>query len=307
MLSRLLCVLLLTVNTGAAEVVRAGRWELHSSFWMNLHQTLLHDAGARRSDDRAVLSGAEREAWQTAVAAYRTALRTDAPVELQDELTQVADDAMSIHVAGPLADALRQAAPVYRAHWWAADDAANRYLIGYASAMLHDAGEELVRAHETAYGEEFPASIRVDLAAYAGPFGAFSISSDYGRPVATVASRDSGNQGLHALEVILHESSHSIVGPRDGRVARAIAAASKNAGRQVPPELWHALLFGTTSELTRRALLARGVTDYEPQARELFTRAWPHYREAIETHWYAYLSGTGTLEDAIAKIVAAVQ
>ena len=306
MLPRLLCLLLLTVNTGAAEVVRAGRWDLHSSFWMNLHQTLLHDAAAKTSNDRAVLSVAEREAWQTAVAAYRSAAR-DSSVELQDELTQVADDAMKIEATGPLADALRQAAPVYRAHWWAADDAANRFVIGYASAMLREAGEELVRAHEAVYGEPFPESIRVDLAAFAGPFGAFSISSDYGRPVATVASRDPGNHGLHALEVILHESSHSVVSPGEGRVARAIAAASKKAGRQPPRDLWHAVLFGTTSELTRRALAARGVTDYEPQARELFTRAWPHYREAIETHWYAYLAGSGTLEDAIEKIVAAVK
>jgi hypothetical protein len=301
-----LSLMLLAATASGAEVIRVGRWELHSSFWMNLHQTLMHDAVSRESRDLTGLSPKERESWSAAVAAYRAAARLP-QIELQDALTQVADDAVKIEIAGPLGDALRKAAPVYRAHWWPSHDQANRFLLGYATALLRDAGEELVQGHEKAYGQPFPATTRVDLAAYAGRFGANSIYSDYGVPVATIASLDEGNQGLRILETVVHESSHAIVSPSSGRVSSAIAAAAAKHGVQPPRDLWHAILFATSSELTRRALALRGVTVYETFASDLFTREWPHYRSAIETHWHAYLSGNGTLEEAIEKIVAAVR
>lgn len=301
-----LCLLLLATAAAGSEVTRAGRWELHSSFWMNLHHTLMHDASARTPRDLGGLSPQERESWLAAVGAYRDTARVP-KLELQDALTQIADDAVRVTIAAPLAEALRSAAPVYRNHWWPAHDRANRFHLGYATALLRDAGEELVRGHETAYGEPFPATIRVDFSAYAGPFGAFSIYTDHGVPVATISSLDEGNQGLRVLETVVHESSHSIVSPSSGRVARAIAAAASKAGIKPPPDLWHALLFATSSELTRLALARRGVTAYETFASDLFQREWPHYKDAVQTHWHAYLSGNGTLEQAVEKVVAAVR
>ena len=50
---------------------------------------------------------------------------------------------------------------------------------------------------------------------------------------------DPGYQGLSALEMVLHESSHSVVSPRNGPVARAIAAASAAGGREIPPREYH--------------------------------------------------------------------
>jgi len=107
--------------------------------------------------------------------------------------------------------------------------------------------------------------------------------------------------------MVLHESSHSVVTPRYGSVARAIAAASAKAGREVPPDLWHAILFATSSELTRRAYVKLGVPAFKPSSYDLLTRVWPQYRQPIETHWYPYLSGTGTLVDAIEKVVTALR
>ena len=313
MVQRLLCLLLFATTAGASEVTRVGRWELHSSFWMNLHQTLMHDAAEANDRDTGGWPAEERAAWEASVAAYREArgrgniFFAGPMLALQDSLTQVADDAVKMEVAGPLADALRRAAPVYRARWWPSHDAANRFSIGYTAAMLRDAGEELVLAHEAVYGEKYPPSIRVDFSGYAGQFGAYTISSDYVGTDVTISSLDAGYHGLAVLEAVLHESSHSVVFPSGGRVGRAIADASKRAGVQPPRDLWHAILFATTSELTRRALARRGAPEYVPFSADLLTRAWPRYREAIEQHWYAYLSGSGTLEEAVDKIVAAVK
>ena len=112
---------------------------------------------------------------------------------------------------------------------------------------------------------------------------------------------------MSALEIALHESSHSIVSPWEGRVSRALRNASAKFSIEPPRDLWHAILFATTSELTERALADRGVTKYTPLAEDLLTRVWPKYREPVERHWYPYLNGTGTLEEAVEKIVAAVR
>lgn len=311
---RLLAMLLFAATFArAAEVVRADRWELHSSFWQNLHQTLMHDASAKTPRDLSGLTKEHKDAWNAAVAAYREAWGgrgsvtfAETMMATQDELAQIADDAANPPLSGPVAAALRNAAPVYRAHWWTSDDDANRFVIGYAAAMLRDAGDELVRAHETVYRTPWPKTIRVDFTPYAVPFGAYTHDLQHSGPIVTIASRDDGNQGHRVLETVLHESSHTVVYPRYGRLADAIAASSKRLGIEPPRDLWHAILFATTSELAVRALRKRGVTDYVPSSVDLFTRAWPQYRVPIETHWIPYLDGRGTLEEAVDKIVNAI-
>ena len=73
-----------------------------------------------------------------------------------------------------------------------------------------------------------------------------------------MSSRDGSYQGMRALEMLLHESSHAVVSPNQGTVGTAIAAAAKKHDRQPPRDLWHAILFATSSELTRRILADRG-------------------------------------------------
>jgi hypothetical protein len=84
------------------------------------------------------------------------------------------------------------------------------------------------------------------------------------------------------------------------------ALISHRAAVAAPRDLWHAIIFATSSELTRRALLARGVPDYVPSSIDLFTRVWPRYREAVEKNWLPYLDGQGTREDAIDHLVSAI-
>ncbi|HEX6160536.1 MAG TPA: hypothetical protein VF111_10250 [Thermoanaerobaculia bacterium] len=308
----LFAILLGAYTAPAAEVVRVGRWELHSSFWMGLHQTLMHDASTRTPRDLAALTAEQKSAWDAAVALYRTTAGRGSitfaqpMMNLQNDLTQVADDAVELTLTGPLTDALRQVAPVYRSHWWESDDAANRFFIGYAAAMLRDAGEEIAAGHERLYRQRMPKAIRVDLAPYGGTFGAYAHSLRHGFTV-TISSRDPGYTGLAALESVLHESSHSIVSPFHGTLAAAIEASSKKRGIEPPRDLWHAILFATTSELTRRALAARGAASYVPFSADLLTRAWPQYRVPIETHWLPYMNGQGTLEEAVEKVVGMVK
>jgi hypothetical protein len=299
-------------SAGAGEVVQVGRFELHSHFWMSLHQTLIADAMSAPPRLRPELSPEELAAWNDAVSAYRTAggrgdMTFAAPMMITtDGLTQVADAAVEPLIDAPLKDALMRAAPVYRRHWWADDDRAAGFFIAYAAGLLRDAGDDLVKAHETVYRTSWPQRVRVYIAPAGGPFGAYTMTGKAGGVITTMSCRDAGYQGFRALEMLLHESSHAIVSPSRGTVGGAITAAAKQRGIDAPRDLWHAILFATSSELTRRLLVDRGVAGFVPSSEDLFTRAWPRYREPIEKHWYSYLNGQGTLEEAIDKVVAAI-
>jgi hypothetical protein len=155
-------LLLLAADLPAAEVARAEPYTFHSSFWINLHETLMHHAVAKAAPDLSALPANEAEAWQGAVDVYRKNksgwnITFDRPMAItHDALTQFGDEAATPALREPLGPALLQAAPIYRRHFWTADDRANRFWIGYAAAMIRDAGEELARAHAKAYGAPWP-------------------------------------------------------------------------------------------------------------------------------------------------------
>ncbi|MDX1583168.1 MAG: hypothetical protein R3338_06155, partial [Thermoanaerobaculia bacterium] len=65
-------LLLVAPAAGAAEVVVVESFELHSSFWTSLHQTLMADVLGLMEQDLSELSEDERTAWTKAVEAYRS-------------------------------------------------------------------------------------------------------------------------------------------------------------------------------------------------------------------------------------------
>src|SRR5262245_28512455 len=195
-----------------------------------------------------MLSPEDLVAWNEAVGAYRTAggrgdMTFARPMIItSDTLTQVADDAVEPAFDAPLKDALLRAAPVYRRYWWTADDQTNRFFIGYAAAMLRDAGEVLMRAHEAVYRTPWPERVRVYIAPHGGPLGAYTMHGLSGGVITTMSSRDSGYQGMRALEMLLHESSHAGVGPSQGTIGTGIVNEATTSNIELPEALWHSVL-----------------------------------------------------------------
>lgn len=301
----LLPLLLLFAVTASAQE----RWVMQSNFWVNLHQTLL-DAGqnSRLAQPDGAMRDVERTTWNAAVLAYRTRYSDRLPF-MDDELIRINDalrtasDSIPPGFPEDITKALATSSLIYRKYRWAEDDRANRFWITTADALLRDAGEELAREHSRVYGVPFPAKIYVDVTPYAGPFGAYTTANN-GLVHTTISSRDAGYQGFAALEMLLHEPSHAIVSSGNGQIGPEINTMAAERKLVAPRQLWHAIIFYTSGELTRRALKARGV-DYTPFAHKqsMFDRAFNGLREPLESYWQSYLEGKMTRAAAIDNIV----
>jgi hypothetical protein len=251
-------------------------------------------------------------AWASAVAAYRARFAGKSPVFDEElirataALSDTPDEAAPpSSLAAEVRAALEEAAPPYRASGWADDDRANRFWMAVARTLLDEAGSELVAAHEKAYGVRFPARVRVDVAAFGGEFGAYTTGPP-DRAQVVITSREPDYAGFHALEMLMHEPSHVVVGWREGAIGPELEAAARRLGLRTPRNLWHGILFYTSGELTRRALAARGVAGYTPHIEGMYERGMRPFREAFRTTWQAYLEERMSRAEAVEAIVRTV-
>lgn len=302
-------------------------FEFHSGFWLNLHHVLYQQARllAERPTTRLQanaaqpsgemlstedLSAPERSAWTQALAAYehfvatRDLLFDSGMVLMKDRLAEMADteSAEATGFTPNVVTALRLAAPVYRAHWWPADDRANREWIQKVSPMVEQLGAQLAQQLAAVYRAAWPAgNIRVDVSVYAGLLGGYTTLDPLD---VTLSSRDPRNQGETALEILFHEASHALAEPVRDAITRECRAQNK----PIPRDLWHALLFYTTGEMVRRSLAGASAEQkavYQPYAyrHSLYVRDWQNYERALDLFWRPYLEGKITFAHAIAQLV----
>jgi hypothetical protein len=297
----------LNERIGPWKVV-VGRYTLQSNRWVNLHQRLMQEA-MYGDPPPSALSGAEMERWKGFVDRYRLFVARRDPIHNAELIAlnrALSDSPDELPAAVPEAAAavLRDAMPLYEPQW-VIDDRVNRFWIAAARPLLESAGEELATAHEDVYPRPFPTEIRVDVSPLAGEYGAYTVGE--GAVAHTVmSSTDPGYKEFFALEMLFHEPSHAIVGPnsRDA-VGEDLARGQRETGLRAPPGLWHAILFYTSGELTRRALARRGISDYQPFIIGMYERAYSRFRASLEKHWQDYLDGEATRAEAIREIVLA--
>ena len=173
---RLACLALLLLSPKLrAAPAPAGPFEFHSDFWLNLHHFLYEQAG-HPTKPLADLTAAEKAAWGNAVTFYR---RSITPHDLlldphmQSIDTELAEDESlpKLVVNGPdgnLWETLNSVAAIYRAHWWPAQDQANRAFIAAAVPLVQRYAPLLMKQLSTVYEAAWPKDpVRVDLAEYA--------------------------------------------------------------------------------------------------------------------------------------------
>jgi len=195
---------------------------------------------------------------------------------------------------------LERLMPIYMKPWSAGHWHSNREWVAAVRVLLerHEAAlaKALARTYDTSWP---PEPIDVDVSVTAGPNGAYTT----GPPThVTISSSEERLQGPAALEMLFHESSHSALSDLFQRVQQAAAAQHVD----VPPQLWHAVLFYTTGELTRRELAAHGVAYREHADERLYVDlCGAGCRAKIAEHWGPRLDGKRSVADGLSALVAA--
>lgn len=293
------------VLAGQSNVASPPRslFAFHSNAWLNLH--LYVRAGARGMPAPSELPAADLEQWNAAVELYRPYAQRDlfdeGMVAIKTALRGAEGHANldGVAIDPALKATLERVMPIYLKSAWPAQDRANRAWIEALQPLLDRHGLAISRALARTYDTAWPGDpIAVDLSPVAGPDGAYTTSPP---THITIASRDPGYQGLHALEMVFHESSHSDISSLFTRVQQAATAQQVT----VPRQLWHGVLFFTAGELTKRELAAHGIA-YTPYADEALYTALcgPGCRDKIAEHWMTRIDGKRSVADALSALVA---
>ena len=325
-------------------------FEFHSGFWVNLHHFLYHEARARLAAKSArdstgksaapslkqtpgsavTLSVSEQKTWNDAIAYYATNYADkDLLINIDlvllknqiedfedcDELTGRKKPRCDAGLPGRVGPILDAVAPIYRAHWWADQDRANRRWVTRVAPLVREQGvglSEVLRISTKLTGR------RKKSVSTSAPLPTPSVRTLRSILLrVTIASTDPRNQGAEALEVLFHEASHGIA----ASVEDAISRECKQRDKPIPRDLWHALIIYTTGEVLRpvfkdSATTEKGAGEVPPQPSKpngvpsalediLSQRGWEQYHLLLVLYWQPYLDGSVTFDDAIAHLVSA--
>jgi len=295
-------------------------------FWLNLHHFLyvLGRAEAKTPDSmEAAVAGAPREAerglqgltrdeqmtWAGAVSAYAAGLSLRSNLEasmtsVTRALAGIGDrpNLAGISIDPAVAAVLERAAPIYRKAWWTPHRDANRAWRSSAESLVDRYGRPTIEFVSKAYGAAWPASgYPVHICGYANFGGAYSIG---GANFVIVASITDVNDGLHGLEIMVHEGMHQW----DGQMSATLSGHARTLNVSVPRDLTHAMIFFTAGEAVRRIDPAYvPVADaFDVWPKQLSGASLPAQRlkPVLEEAWEPYLRGSGTRDEALAALVA---
>lgn len=312
-------------STSIERTRRLPLFEFHSNFWVNLHQTLFHEAllrealregkPDRRLQNSALLSAVgmnatQTAAWNAAVDSYaksfgtRRELFDDQMIGINNTLAQLPDDGDSLgsaNLSPAIAGVLQSAAPIYRSYWWPAQNAVNEKWISSQAGRVRELGPQIATAMEKDLQQAWPAAaIRVDVCYYVPEIGHAYTTTDPAHT--TFSSSAAALEDLSGFETLFHEASHAFAGKMADALFAECGTQKKNCG-----DLWHAVLFYTAGTEVRRALPMSEQTGFVPYAYKygLYTRGnWPAYRSVLEKDWQAYLDGKIDFGAAIDSMVS---
>ncbi len=276
----------------------------HSNAWLNLHHFVR--ANARGGPAPAALTESEQKQWAVGVEFYkpyaaRDVLRDDGMVAIASALRggEGKKNLDGIAIDAALKATLERLMPIYQGRWWTEHDRANREWIAAVRPLVDRHGAAISQSLTRVYGATWPAEpMHVDLSVAAGPVGAFSVNRHI-----TISSSDQSYRGYAGLEMVFHEASHGL-----DLFRVLIQPLNQIATEQkvtVPPQLWHAVLFYTAGELTRRELSANGLDYTLYGGIGLYNNlCGAGCRDKIADHWTPHLDGKRSIPEALSALVA---
>lgn len=304
------------------EIDATGRFAFHSDPWINLHHFLYqwsredegigtgrHHVSVPERSTLGELFDSQREAWLSALSFYRDSVAARghfdrAMLETKRDLRKLGGDPKAVppnHIPG-ISKALSVAMPVYLGKWWPQHDAANRKWVEALIPILTRHENDFVELTTRIYGADWPDEpIRIDVSAYANWASGYTATGH-----TVVSSTDSGNQGLYALETLLHEVQHTRAVGGPGR--ETLYGVFEKAGRAVPQNLWHALIFETAGTFVQSVAEEEGLPEHTPYwVREHFggIPGWQPVIPVVEKHWPPVLREKKTAAETYERFLKA--
>jgi hypothetical protein len=255
----------------------------------------------------AKLDTALAEPWREAVAFYRANLgglwhRGGTMREIRYRLTTLGDYIGRDSIADAAIAHLEKAAPAYHECLWPLHDIRNREAIAdlvRKAVVFAPAAEERL---STYYHAGWPQGVTVDVAGYTDYAGANTEGGPGMANHVMLASATPETRGFSGLEVLLHEVSHIVFGPRHGAVSRSLSDAAASLDLPVPRDLWHAISFYTSGMVVEEAAAAAGARYTAYRTRQ---DVYPQFESVLEEHWRPYLEGEIDLDEAARRTIAA--
>jgi hypothetical protein len=320
----LIVAVLVCVGCAARNVVMPApapifRFET-DELWLNLHHFLYvlgraqsRAADAQRNavvraptDAEAGLAGSsesERQAWRDAVSFYANGpsrqdavfdsslVRTTAVLGAADDRATLA----GVPIDAALMATLEKAAPLYRRAWWPAHRASNERFVREVQTYLDRYGPTVLQFILDKYQLPWPQSgYPIHVSGYTNWAGAYSTAGD----LLVVSSLDPGMRGSEGFEIVFHESMHQW----DDTVFQLLRGHARRINKLVPRNLSHAMIFFTAGEAVRRVIPGHVPAG---EASGVWARGMQPFREPLQRVWKPYLDGTGTRDEALARLVAA--
>ena len=313
-ITAVMACIIFAISVSEGDVRATPYYSFHNSFWINLHQSLFHEASLRAGskDGLGVMplpaeafSKGERETWEKAVAYYRenftgrNQVGDERLVKINQALTgDDSPDWKPSRLHAGLLKVLQDAAPVYRQHWWAKHQETNQHWIATMESKIKGLDAVVIPRLEKTFRDDWPVEpLRVDVTYFVGNVGHAFTTVDPGHT--TIASSDDSNLDE---EAIFHEGAHLLTYPLTLAIDRECQAQHKDCR-----DLWHAVQFYTVGEVLKEELAQRGAPDYVPYADKagVYDRGqgWKEFRSAIQKDWQPYIEGKKNYDEAIEKLV----
>ena len=283
-----------------------------NGFWINLHhfmrgeaRRILHPETMPEVQFKPSLNEAEVEAWNVSLEYYKAHF-AEKDLVFDKELWKVknalsdAGNSEVIKIDDPeFMAVLTKAAPIYKKHWWGIHKESNDSWISTASRLVAQFGPGIADRLTNAYSATWPKTpVPVDVTIEAGWAGAYTTEN----PVhITISSSETRIQDYAALEMLFHEASHAW----DASLAEKIKTIANQNQMEPPPDLWHALIFYTSGELTRSELAKVQIPNYVPYAykNKNYERHWQEYECALKLHWQPVLENPSSANSALERVV----
>lgn len=296
-----------TVDAAPTQISATKHFEFFSDPWLNAHHFLYQWARAEenlgegrlrvRVPERKSLqnlSRSDRDSWNVALEFYRVSVANLSHFEKRMLSQKIAllrldgdTDAIPEEILPGLVRALRTAMPIYIDNWWAAHDANNRRWVEAIRPELEMHEDRFVALTRRVYNSVWPNEPRrVDISAYANFRAGYTAMGH-----TVIFASDEGNQGLYGLETLLHEVQHTReVG---GLARRQLRESFETAGKEVPANLWHAMIFITAGAFVQSISESSDLPEHQPYwIREGFHEfeSWKAVMQAASEHWLPVLN-----------------